>query len=171
MKKMKRNQMNCQVSMEELNIRGRKHLMSRQSRAWSISLVQACENCFFTFLSLCWPHLQNARTNKGIYLFLIFLIAYKKAYGTDKVWMRYRRNYRGNIMPKPRYSCKVSITPLQMARILQTFKVNIMPLQYCIEHLLKIMKIKKSTFVKNRFKQQNMCIDACIYQMTRHSGL
>lgn len=32
--------------------------------------------------------------------------AYRKAYGTDKVWMRYRRNYRGNIMPKPRYSCK-----------------------------------------------------------------
>ncbi|XP_048773726.1 28S ribosomal protein S18b, mitochondrial-like isoform X2 [Ostrea edulis] len=31
--------------------------------------------------------------------------AFRKAYGSDKIWMRYRRNYKGNIMPKPRYTC------------------------------------------------------------------
>ncbi|XP_061170210.1 uncharacterized protein LOC133179469 [Saccostrea echinata] len=31
--------------------------------------------------------------------------AFRKAYGTNRVWMRYKRNYKGNIMPKPRYTC------------------------------------------------------------------
>nr|XP_022324328.1 uncharacterized protein LOC111125126 [Crassostrea virginica] len=31
--------------------------------------------------------------------------AFRKAYGTDKVWKNYKRNYKGNITPKPRYTC------------------------------------------------------------------